>query len=54
MIPLLVTLGAMIVVIHAVRHLSGWLGLRWGGLVVGLPISTALTGSLRCAEAAQG
>ena len=43
MIPLLVTLGAMIVVIHAVRHLSGWLGLRWGGLVVGLPISTALT-----------
>jgi hypothetical protein len=40
---LLVTLGAMIVVIHAVRHLSGWLGERWGGLVVGLPISTALT-----------
>jgi hypothetical protein len=33
----------MIVVIHAVRHLSGWLGERWGGLVVGLPISTALT-----------
>jgi hypothetical protein len=40
---LLVTLGAMIVVIHAARQLSGWLGERWGGLVVGLPISTALT-----------
>jgi len=41
--PLLVTLGAMIVVTHTIRHLSGWLGERWGGLLIGLPISTALT-----------
>jgi len=33
----------MIVGTHAIRQLSGWLGERWGGLVVGLPISTALT-----------
>ena len=43
MTPLLVTLGAMIVVTHTIRHLSGWLGERWGGLLIGLPISTALT-----------
>jgi hypothetical protein len=42
-IPLLVTLGAMIGMTHTIRHLSGWLGERWGGLLVGLPISTALT-----------
>jgi hypothetical protein len=41
--PLLVTLGAMIVVTHTIRHLSGRLGERWGGLLVGLPISVALT-----------
>jgi len=40
---LLATLGAMIVVTHTIRHLSGWLGERWGGLLIGLPISTALT-----------
>jgi len=33
----------MIVVTHTIRHLSGWLGERWGGLLIGLPISTALT-----------
>jgi hypothetical protein len=33
----------MIVVTHAIRHLSGSLGERWGGLLMGLPISTALT-----------
>jgi hypothetical protein len=43
MIPVLATLGAMIVVTHTVRHLAGWFGERWGGLLVGLPISTALT-----------
>jgi len=42
-IPLLATLGAMIVVTHTIRHLSGWLGERWGGLLMGLPLSTALT-----------
>jgi hypothetical protein len=42
-IPLLATLGALIVVTHASRHLSGWLGERWGGLLVALPISTTLT-----------
>jgi hypothetical protein len=42
-IPLFATLGAMIVLTHAVRHLSGWLGERWGGLLLGLPLSTALT-----------
>jgi hypothetical protein len=41
--PLLVTLAAMIVVTHTVRHVSGVLGERWGGLLIGLPISTALT-----------
>ena len=43
MTPLLVTLGAMIVVTHTIRHLSGCLGERWGGLLIGLPISSALT-----------
>jgi hypothetical protein len=33
----------MIVVTHAIRPLSGWLGERWGGLLIGLPITTALT-----------
>jgi hypothetical protein len=33
----------MIVVTHTIRHLSGWLGERWGGLLIGLPISSALT-----------
>jgi hypothetical protein len=33
----------MIVVTHTIRHLSGLLGERWGGLLIGLPISTALT-----------
>jgi hypothetical protein len=33
----------MIVVTHTIRHLSGRLGERWGGLLIGLPISTALT-----------
>jgi hypothetical protein len=33
----------MIVVTHTIHHLSGWLGERWGGLLIGLPISTALT-----------
>jgi hypothetical protein len=42
-IPLLATLGAMVVVTHTIRHLSGLLGERWGGLLIGLPISTALT-----------
>jgi hypothetical protein len=42
-IPLFATLGAMIVLTHAIRHLSGWLGERWGGLLIGLPLSTALT-----------
>jgi hypothetical protein len=40
---ILTTLGAMIVVSHTVRQLSGVLGERWGGLLIGLPISTALT-----------
>jgi hypothetical protein len=40
---MLATLGAMVVLTHSVRHLSGWLGERWGGLLVGLPVSTALT-----------
>jgi hypothetical protein len=42
-IPLLATLAAMIVGTHAIRHLSGLLGERWGGLLTGLPVSTALT-----------
>jgi hypothetical protein len=42
-IALLATLAAMIVVTHTIRHLSGWLGERWGGLLIGLPVSTALT-----------
>ena len=33
----------MIVLTHTIRHLSGLLGERWGGLLIGLPISTALT-----------
>jgi hypothetical protein len=33
----------MIVVTHTIRQLSGWLGERWGGLLIGLPLSTALT-----------
>jgi len=33
----------MIVVTHTIRYLSGWLGERWSGLLIGLPISTALT-----------
>jgi hypothetical protein len=33
----------MIVVTHTIRHLSGRLGERWGGLLIGLPISTALS-----------
>src|SRR5262249_22024113 len=33
----------MIVPTHTIRHLSGWLGERWGGLLIGLPISPALT-----------
>src|SRR5262249_7523898 len=41
--PLLVIVAVMIVVTHTIRHLSGWLGERWGGLLIGLPISTALT-----------
>jgi hypothetical protein len=40
---MLATLGTMIVLTHSVRHLSGLLGERWGGLLIGLPISTALT-----------
>jgi hypothetical protein len=39
MLPVLATLGALIVVTHTVRHLAGWFGERWGGL----PMSTALT-----------
>jgi hypothetical protein len=42
-ITLLATLGAMIVVTHTVRYLAGLLGERWGGLLIGLPLSTALT-----------
>jgi hypothetical protein len=33
----------MIVVTHTIRQLSDWLGERWGGLLIGLPMSTALT-----------
>jgi hypothetical protein len=33
----------MIVVTHTIRQLSGWLGERWGGLLIGLPLSTTLT-----------
>src|SRR6516164_11488640 len=33
----------MIVATHAIRPLSAWLGERWGGLLIGLPITTALT-----------
>ena len=40
---MLATLGAMIVLTHTIRHLSGLLGERWGGLLIGLPLSTALT-----------
>ncbi len=43
MITLLATLGAMILVTHTVRYLAGLLGERWGGLLIGLPLSTALT-----------
>jgi hypothetical protein len=42
-IPVLATLGAMIILTHTIRHLSGLLGERRGGLLIGLPISTALT-----------
>jgi hypothetical protein len=33
----------MIILTHTIRHLSGLLGERRGGLLIGLPISTALT-----------
>jgi hypothetical protein len=41
-VALLVTLAALIVMTQTIRSLSGWLGERWGGLLIGLPIQ-ALT-----------
>lgn len=40
---MLATLGALLILTPTIRHLSGLLGERRGGLVIGLPISTALT-----------